>query len=182
MNQGLSIGAAKSRPARCVYRVTMVLAMAIWIFSSAAMPAALAEYGVLELQYKPGMQRVVPSFEKSYGKYLGSGVGKLESKLESSVAWDLYEEQSDPKLHRTQFVGRITAPDGSTIDFETTGYFIPRQGDSPLWDLTSAIYFSHAKGETYWRLAGRVGLLQGYVHVVDADTYVHTYTLYFPAG
>ena len=88
----------------------MTFAMAVWVFSSTAEPAALAEYGVLELQYKEGMQRVVPSFEKSYGRYLGSGIGKLKGRLEGSVAWDLYEEQSEPKLHRTQFVGRITAP------------------------------------------------------------------------
>lgn len=178
MNQPCSTtNRAKSRQ---VCPVTAVLAIAIWVFSPVAMPAALAEHGVLELQYKEGMQRVVPSFEKNYGKYLGSGVGELKGALKGSVVWDLYEEQSDPRLHRTQFVGRITAPDGSEIDFETTGYFIPRQGDAHFWDLTSATHFSDAKGKTYRRLAGRVGLLEGYVHVVDASTYVHTYTLYFP--
>lgn len=169
-----------TRPASRMDRATLALAIVVCVFSAAAVAADLTEYGALELEYKDGMQRVVPSFEKSYGKYLGSGVGRLKGKLEGSVAWDLYEEQSDPKLHRTQFVGRITAPDGSAIDFETTGYFVPRREAGPFWDLTSAIYFSHVRGEAYELLAGRVGLLEGHVQVVDAATYVHTYTVYFP--
>jgi hypothetical protein len=154
-----------------------VFALAIWGYTSAASSAVLTEEGVLQLQYKEGMQRTMPSFNKNYGKYLGSGTGTISGKLNGSAVWDLYEEQSDPKLHRTQFVGRITSSHGSTVSFETSGYFIPRESDGHHWDLTSAIYFTDAKDAAYQSLSGKIGLLQG---DVDVRTYSHTYRLYIP--
>ena len=148
-------------------------------------PKLLPSKGVLQLHYKEGMHRIAPTFKKNYGEYLGSGTGEITGKVNGSVVWDLYEEQSDPKLHRTQFVGRITSSDGSTLSFEATGYFIPRAGDEHYWDLTSAIYFIDAKGVAYQELARRIGLWQGNVHIrTDADahtTFSHTYTLYLTA-
>lgn len=150
-----------------------------------ARSASLAESATLHLEYRDGMKRVAPDFKKNYGRYLGSGSGSIEGAVNGSVAWDLFEEQSDPNLHRTQFVGRITAADGATVSFETTGYFIPRPRDDHYWDLSSAVYFTHAKGADYQRLAGRIGLWRGYVDIRTDDeagsTYSHTYSLYLPA-
>jgi hypothetical protein len=143
-----------------------------------AAPDLPMPYATLELRYVPDTPRVAPGFDKSYGTYLGSGTGKAMGKLNGAVAWDLYEDQSAPELHRTQFVGRITAADGSTVAFETTGYFVPRPGDSQFWDLTSAVFFSHATGNAQKALAGNIGLWQGHVHIPDPNTYLHHYTIY----
>ncbi len=164
------------------------LAVAILGYSPQTWAAALAESAVFHLvahpEDKESTQRVAPGFKKSYGKYLGSGTGDITGMVSGSVVWDLYEEQSDPKLHRTQFVGRITSSDGSTVSFETTGYFTPRLGGEH-WDLTSAVYFSDAKGAAYRELVHRIAPWQGHVDIrTDADahtTYSHTYTLYLAA-
>ena len=177
---------SKSSASRRICVAAAVLAVAILGYSPLIWAAALAESAVFHLvahpESKESTQRVAPSFKKNYGKYLGSGTGDVKGIVNGSVVWDLYEEQSNPKLHRTQFVGRITSSDGSTASFETTGYFTPRPGDEPYWDLTSAVYFSDTKGAAYHELAHRIGLWQGHVEILtDADahtTYSHTYTLY----
>jgi hypothetical protein len=156
----------------------MILALT-WAFSPAAMSAGLTEYGLLHGQYEAGLQRVVPAFNKNYGKYLGSGTAEVSGKISGSVAWDLYEEQSDSDVHRTQFVGQITAKDHSKIFFETTGFFVPRQADQAYWDLTSSIRFYDAEGQAYRDVAGKIGLWEGYVHIAD-DKFVHTYKIYVP--
>ena len=175
-------GLVQLKAASRIYAALVVLTVAIAGYCQTATANALAEYALLQLQYKSGMQRISPSFSKNYGKYLGSGTGTLTGKVNGSVVWDLYEEQSDPNLHRTQFVGRITSSDGSTVSFETIGYFIPRSGDEHYWDLTSAVYFVDARGTAYQGLAGRLGLWQGRVDIRtghDGDTtFSHTYSLY----
>jgi hypothetical protein len=143
-----------------------------------AAPDTPTPYATLEPRYVSGTPRVAPGFDKSYGTYLGSGTGKAMGKLNGAVVWDLYEDQSAPELHRTQFVGRITAADGSTVAFETTGYFVPRPGDPQFWDLTSAVFFSQATGNTQKALAGKIGLWEGHVHIPDPNTYVHSYAIY----
>jgi hypothetical protein len=155
-----------------------VLAVTVAAGVANAAPDQPMPYATLELRYVPDTPRVAPGFDKSYGTYLGSGTGKAMGKLNGTVAWDLYEEQSAPELHRTQFVGRITAADGSTVAFETTGYFVPRPGDPQFWDLTSAVFFSHATGSAPKTLAGSIGLWQGYVHIPDPNTFEHRYTIY----
>ncbi|HZE91345.1 MAG TPA: hypothetical protein VE029_06490 [Rhizobacter sp.] len=173
---------AKSSWSASVYTTVAVLAVTILGYSPPTWSAALAESAVIQLEYKEGMQRIAPTFKNNYGKYLGSGTGNIKGVINGMVVWDLFEEQSDPQLHRTQFVGRITSSDGGTVSFESTGYFIPRPGDEHYWDLTSAIYFTDAKGVAYQELAHRIGLWQGNVHILtDADahtTFSHTYTLY----
>jgi hypothetical protein len=169
---------AASRVAKGVYVLMAAFALT-WASSPLAMSAGLTEYALLQAKYESGMQRVVPSFKKNYGKYLGSGAGKITGKVSGSVAWDLYEEQSDPAAHVTQFVGRITAPDHSKIDFETAGFFVPRQADKAFWDLTSAIRFYDAEGRAYRDLAGKIGVWVGAVHIAG-DNFVHTYKIYVP--
>jgi hypothetical protein len=168
-----------------LHAALVALTVAIAGHPPAAWSDTLAEQGILQLHYKKGMHRTSPAFKKNYGEYLGSGTGTIRGKVRGSVVWDLYEEQSDPNLHRTQFVGRITASDGSVVSFETSGYFIPRSGDEHYWDLTSAIYFADANGAAYQRLAGRIGLWEGHVDIRsdrDGDgTFSHTYRLYLPA-
>ncbi len=98
----------------------------------------------------------------------------MSGEINGAVVWDLYEDQTDPQLHRTQFVGRITATDGSSIDFETTGYFVPRAGESTFWNLTSAIYLFSAHGPAFQSLQGVLGVWEG---AVDTRTFSHRYQL-----
>jgi hypothetical protein len=160
----------------CVPMAALVLT---WAWSPLAMSAGLTEYALLQGKYESGMQRVVLFFNKNHGKYLGSGAGEITGKVSGSVAWDLYEEQSDSAVHVAQFVGRITAPDHSKIDFETTGFFVPRQADKTFWDLTSAIRFYDAQGQAYRDLAGKIGVWEGAVHIAG-ENFVHTYKIYVP--
>jgi hypothetical protein len=169
---------ATSKAARHV-RVLMAASALTLVSAPPAMSADLTEYALLQGKYESGMKRVVPSFKKNYGKYLGSGSGEITGKVSGSVAWDLYEEQSDAAVHVTQFVGRITAPDQSKIDFQTMGFFVPRQADNAFWDLTSAIRFYDAKGQTYRDLAGKIGVWEGAVHIAGND-FAHTYKIYVP--
>jgi len=158
-------------------------ALAVLVMTSAGAYAASPlpmPYAMLELRYVPDTPRVVPGFDKSYGAYLGSGTGEARGKLSGTVAWDLYEDQTAPDLHRTQFVGRIAPGDGGTIAFETTGYFIPRSGDQQFWDLTSVVFFSQVTGGPPHPLAASIGLWHGHVQIVDPNTYVHRYTIYLP--
>jgi hypothetical protein len=164
-----------------------LLAGTLSVSIPAAQGAEPGEMGLFKLQYAPGKPKVNPSFGKGYGGYLGSGAGQLQGKFAGQVAWDLYEEQSNSTLHRTQFVGWITAEDGSKIAFETSGYFIPRKGFSPrdgvteIWDLTSAVYFSNASGQAYRQLAEHVGLWHGHLEIRGAeDQFIHTYHLLIP--
>ena len=167
-----------ARTARLIL-VTVMSFLAVGISASqTATAAAPMEAGVFELRYKEGMQRVATAFDKSYGTYLGSGSGSISGQRNGDVVWDLYEDQSDPALHRTQFVGQITAPDGSKINFETTGYFIPRKAEQQFWDLTSAIHFSDAKGGAYRDLDGRIGLWEGHVQISEPNIFAHSYKLY----
>lgn len=85
-----------------------------------------------------------------------------------------YEDQDATQLHRTQFVGRITSTDGSSIDFETAGYFVPRRGAVDFWDLTSAVYFFSANGPALQSLQGALGVWEG---DVDTRTFRHRYRL-----
>ena len=163
------------------------LAGAILASAPTARGAGPGEVGIFKLQYESNRPKVNPSFDKSHGGYLGSGTGELQGKFVGQVAWDLYEEQSDPTLHRTQFVGWITNQDGSKIAFETTGYFIARENFTPqagvtlIWDLTSAVYFSNASGQAYRQLAGQIGLLHGHVEIKGAgEQFIHTHHLLLP--
>lgn len=117
----------------------------------------------IRLEYQKQLTRVLPAFDKAHGKYLGSGAGTAEGEITGSIAWDLYEDQDNAKLHRTTFVGRISAPDGSSIHFETDGYFVPRTAQIAFWDLASAVYFFDAHGAAYRWLEGRIGVWQGFV-------------------
>jgi len=126
------------------------------------------------LQYEKGQPRHMPQFAKARGKYLGSGTGTVDGAINGKVAWDLYEDQDAPQLHRTQFVGRITAADGSSIYFETAGYFVPRRGALDFWDLTSAVYLFSAQGPTLQSLQGALGVWEG---DVDTRTFRHRYRL-----
>lgn len=69
------------------------------------------------LQYQKNQSRIAPEFDKLRGRYLGSGTGVVSGEISGEIMWDLYEDQTDPQLHRTQFVGRIVAADGSSIAF-----------------------------------------------------------------
>ncbi len=126
------------------------------------------------LQYQEHQSRVMPQSATLHGKYLGSGTGTVSGEIDGAVVWDLYEDQTDTQLHRTQFVGRITAEDGGSIDFETTGYFVPRAGEPTFWNLTSAIYLFSARGPAYQSLQGALGVWEG---VVDTRTFSHCYQL-----
>ncbi len=128
----------------------------------------------VRLEYQESQPPVIPQFAKAYGRYLGSGRGSVTGAIVGNVVWDLYEDQDAGQLHRAQFVGRITAADGSSIDFETVGYFVRRTGISMLWDLTSAIYFSSARGPAFQSLQGGLGVWEG---DVDTRTYSHRYRL-----
>jgi hypothetical protein len=163
--------------------VRAIAALVAMFGTSVALAASLypVAYATLELQYRSTMPRVMPSFDKSNGTYLGSGTGQAKGKLGGTVDWDLYEDQSVADLHRTQFVGQITTGDGSKVAFETTGYFVPRPGNAQFWDLTSAVYFSHATGSAYQELNGTIGLWEGHVHIIDPSTYRHSYTIYISA-
>ena len=129
----------------------------------------------IRLEYQKQLTRVLPVFNKAHGKYLGSGAGTAEGEITGSIAWDLYEDQDNAKLHRTTFVGRISAPDGSSIRFETDGYFVPRTEQIAFWDLASAVYFFDAHGASYRWLEGRIGVWQGFVDTRGG--YSHRYTL-----
>ena len=129
----------------------------------------------IRLEYEKQLTRVLPAFNKAHGKYLGSGAGTAEGGIVGSIAWDLYEDQGNPKLHRTTFVGRISAPDGSSIHFETNGYFVPRAKQIAFWDLASAVRFFDANGTGYRWLEGRIGVWQGFVDTRGG--YSHRYTL-----
>lgn len=166
---------------------TALLVGAILVSNPAAYGAEPGEIGLFKLRYESGKPKAAPSFDKSHGGYLGSGTGELQGELAGQVAWDLYEEQSNPTLHRTQFVGWITDKDGSKIAFETSGYFVPRQNFTPqaditeLWDLTSAVYFSNASGQAYRKLAGQLGLWHGHVEIKGAEQqFIHSYHLLLP--
>jgi hypothetical protein len=126
------------------------------------------------LEYQKTLSPIMPRFAKAHGKYLGSGSGTVAGAINGKVVWDLYEDQDAAQLHRTQFVGRITAGDGSSIDFETAGYFVPRSGTPSLWDLTSAVYFFSAQGPAFQSLQGALGVWEG---DVDTRTYSHHYRL-----
>jgi hypothetical protein len=126
------------------------------------------------LQYEKSQSRIMPQFAKAHGNYLGSGTGTVAGAMNGKVVWDLYEDQDSPKLHRTQFVGRITAPDGSSIHFETAGYFVPKKGASDFWDLTSAVYLFSAQGPALQSLQGALGVWEG---DVDTRTFRHRYRL-----
>ena len=129
----------------------------------------------IRLEYQKQLTRVLPAFNKAHGKYLGSGAGTAEGGIVGSIAWDLYEDHGNPMLHRTTFVGRISAPDGSTIHFETDGYFVPRAKQIAFWDLASAVRFFDADGAAYRWLEGRIGVWQGFVDTRGG--YSHRYTL-----
>jgi hypothetical protein len=137
----------------CVPMAALVLT---WAWTPLAMSAGLTEYALLQGKYESGMQRVVLSFNKNHGKYLGSGAGEITGKVSGSVAWDLYEEQSRFRNHRI---------------------FRSRQADKTFWDLTSAIRFYDAQGQAYSDVAGKIGVWEGSVHFAG-DNFVHTYKIY----
>ncbi len=149
-----------------------VLATAIAVTATAQDGAQHSSEVVL--QYQESQSRTMPPSAILHGKYLGSGTGTVSGEIDGALVWDLYEDQTDPQLHRTQFVGRINATDGSSIDFETTGYFVPRAGESTFWNLTSAIYFFSARGPAYQSLQGALGAWEG---SVDTRTFSHRYQL-----
>src|SRR5258708_11477112 len=78
----------------------------------------------IRLEYQKQLSRVLPAFNKAHGKYLGSGARTAEGEIAVNIAWDLYEDQDNAKLHRTTFVGRISASDCSCIRFDTDGYCV----------------------------------------------------------
>lgn len=126
------------------------------------------------LQFQKSQSRIMPQFAKAHGKYLGSGTGTVAGAINGKVVWDLDEDQDTPQLHRTQFVGRITAAAGSSIHFETAGYFVPRKGALDFWDLTSAVYLFCAHGPALQSLQGALGVWEG---DVDTRTFRHRYRL-----
>lgn len=126
------------------------------------------------LQYEKTLPQIMPQFPKAYGKYLGSGSGTISGAIDGKVAWDLYEDQDAQQLHRTQFVGRITAADGSSIDFETAGFFVPRSDATTFWNLTSAVYLFSAQGSAFQALRGALAIWEG---DVDTRTYSHRYRM-----
>ena len=129
----------------------------------------------IRLEYQKNLARVLPALDNTHDKYLGSGVGTAEGQIAGTIDWDLYEDQDNPKLHRTKFVGRISAPDGGSIRFETDGYFVPRAETTAFWDLASAVHFFNSAGATYRWLEGRIGVWQGFVDTRKG--YSHHYKL-----
>jgi hypothetical protein len=129
----------------------------------------------IRLEYQKNLVRVLPALDNTRDKYLGSGAGTAEGQIVGRIVWDLYENQDNPTLHRTTFVGRISAPGGGRIRFETDGYFVPRAETTAFWDLASAVYFFDAAGPTYRWLEGRIGVWQGFVDTRKG--YSHRYKL-----
>lgn len=126
------------------------------------------------LQYQKSQSRNMPQFTKAHGKHLGSRTGTVAGAINGKVIRDLYEDQDAAQLHRTQFVGRITSMDGSSIDVETAGYFVPRRDARDVWDLTSAVYLFTANGPAFQSLQGALGVWEG---DVDTRTLRHRYRL-----
>lgn len=151
------------------------LAVALYLLAAMTVAeAAEANRAEFRLEYQKTLSQTMSQGAKVPGKYLGSGKGTVSGAVNGDVVWDLYEDQGASQLHRTQFVGQIRAPDGSSIDFETLGYFVPRSGASSFWDLTSAIYFFSARGPAFQSLHGALGVWEG---DVDTRTYSHHYRL-----
>lgn len=152
---------------------TLVIALGLLVVAAIAQAAEPRNAEVL-LLYQKSQSRIMPQFAKAHGKYLGSGTGTVAGAINGKVVWDLYEDQDAAQLHRTQFVGRITSTDVSSINFETAGYFVPRRGAGDFWDLTSAVYFFSANGPALQSLHGALGVWEG---DVDTRSFRHRYRL-----
>jgi hypothetical protein len=143
--------------------------------SDMSFPRSQSAVASIRLEYQKNLARVLPALDNTHDKYLRSGAGTAEGQIVGRIDWDLYENQDNPRLHRTTFVGRISAPGGGSIRFETDGYFVPRVETTAFWDLASAIYFFDATGSTYRWLEGRIGVWQGFVDTRKG--YSHHYKL-----
>lgn len=131
---------------------------------------------IIELQYQPAKEKVIPSFDRGLGRYLGSGSGCVSGRMNGTVELDLYEDQRDTRLHRAQFVGVIVTTDGSRLRFESIGFFVHRESDPNYWDMTAAL-FLEANQQQYPWLEVPLAIWAG---AVDIRGYRHSYRVNLP--
>lgn len=131
---------------------------------------------IIELQYQPDKEKVVVSFDRGLGQYLGSGGGRVSGKINGTVEWDLYEDQRDARLHRAQFVGIIVTADGTRLRFESIGFFVHREADPNYWDMTAALFVESNQHKHSWLNAP----LAAWAGAVDIRDYRHSYRVYLP--
>lgn len=131
---------------------------------------------VVELQYQPDKKKVLASFDKGLGQYLGSGGGRVSGRINGTVEWDLYEDQRDTRLHRAQFVGVIATTDGKRLRFESIGFFLHRESDPNFWDMTAALFLEANQQEYPWLTPP----LATWAGAVDIRGYRHSYRVNLP--
>jgi hypothetical protein len=132
----------------------------------------------MELQYKQDMP-VVTSSKSIVGKLLGSGIGTVKGpKIQGTVRWDLFEEQSDA-VCKSNLRGVIETNDGATVHFDTMGFFMrPDKSNSRKWITTAAVSFNTTEKSYEW-LNTALAVWEG---EFDMGTYRHRYRAYTRVG
>lgn len=127
----------------------------------------------LHLQYRNEMARVT-SGDPRLGAYLGSGDGAASGAvLTGRIEWDLFEAQGDA-LCAANFEGRITTPNGTTVDFESLGFFRRPTDSGKIWMMSGSVTFD-TPDERLKILTERPALWEGQF---DMKTYRHRYLIY----
>lgn len=78
----------------------------------------------LTLQYQRSDTPWIADGAVLFGQYLGSGDGVAAGKLNATVVWDLYEDQSRDDLHPAHFRGLLEM-DGIQHPFQILGVYTP---------------------------------------------------------
>ena len=117
------------------------------------------------------------SMDGKVGKYIGSGMGKVEGQINGKVHWTLFEAQS-PLLCASNLFGTITTDDDVEIKFDTMGFFRRPDNGSHLWQNSSGVNFE-TEDERYEWLTEVLGVWEG---ELDMKAYEHRYQVYARAN
>ncbi len=126
----------------------------------------------MKLQHKKEMTEENPESGK-LGKYLGSGDGTVKgSKINGTVIWNLYENQS-PTVCDANIGGTITTDDGLDIQFNCLGFF-KKDDVGSKWRMIAGAQFSTTADQYKWLNS----ILASWEGEFDMSTYKHNYSVF----
>jgi hypothetical protein len=125
----------------------------------------------IKLEYKEDQEPV--SKDGKVGEYLGSGEGFIRGRINGSVHWFLFEDQS-AVLCASNLFGIIATDDGAEIKFDSMGFFRRPDEGSHIWENSSGVSFETSDDRYQW-LTEVMGVWEG---EFDMKAYRHSYQVY----
>jgi hypothetical protein len=125
----------------------------------------------MKLEYKQNKEPV--SKDGKVGEYLGSGEGFVHGRINGTVHWSLFEDQSGA-LCASNLFGIITTEDEAEIKFDTMGFFRRPDPGSHIWQNSSGVSFETDDSRYQW-ITEVMGVWEG---EFDMKAYQHRYQVY----